>query len=138
MSQENVELVRGLYDLDVFGASSAELDLVFRDYADERFQLRLPFDYPEGEQVFRGREGMSQLIALLHETWGRWRLEPERFLDAGDRVLVFARLLAEGGASGVLIELQTSHFWTVRGGRATSVQVYRDRSEGLKAAGLRE
>jgi hypothetical protein len=34
---------------------------------------------------------------------------PERFLDAGDHVVVFARIEAEGGASGVPIELETTH-----------------------------
>ena len=78
------------------------------------------------------------MIAMLRETWGEWNFEPERFLDAGDHVVVFARIEAEGGASGVPIELETTHVWTIRGGRAVSMHAYRDRSEALEAARLRE
>jgi hypothetical protein len=52
--------------------------------------------------------------------------------------VVFGRIIAKGGASGVPIEVVTAHVWTIRGGRATSMQAYRDRSEALEAAGLRE
>jgi ketosteroid isomerase-like protein len=75
---------------------------------------------------------------MLREAWGEWRLVPERFLDAGDRVVVFARVVGKGGASGAPFELETTHVWTILGGRATSAHAYRDRSEALEAAGLRE
>jgi ketosteroid isomerase-like protein len=139
MSQENVDLVRNLYALgDFLNPNPDEIDQVFRDYLDEQFEARLPPDYPEGEPVFRGREGLDQLSAMLQEVWDEWRLEPERFLDAGDRVVVFARLLGKGGASGVPFELETTHVLTIHAGRVTSLHAYRDRSEALEAAGLRE
>ncbi len=142
MSQGNVELVRNLYaewDFQVVGKSlRGRLDRLFREYLDEHFEFRLPPDYPEGELVFRGRNGMEQSIALLHDTWAEWRFEPERFLDAGDRVVVFIRIVGRGGASGVPIELETTHVLTIHAGRIASMQVYRNRSEALEAAGLRE
>jgi ketosteroid isomerase-like protein len=88
--------------------------------------------------VFRGRDGIDQLIALLSETWREWRFEPERFLDAGDRVVVFARIVGKGEASGAPFELETTHVWTIHAGRATSLQAYRDRSQALEAVGLSE
>ena len=39
MSQENVELVREAYGLDLFTASSDTIDRYFRDYADEAFEF---------------------------------------------------------------------------------------------------
>jgi ketosteroid isomerase-like protein len=98
----------------------------------------MPADYPEGEQVLRGREGSAQLLALLRDTWAEFRFEPERFIDAGDRVLVLVRLVAAGGASGATTQRKTGHLWTVRHGRLSSVRIYRDRSEALEAVGLRE
>jgi ketosteroid isomerase-like protein len=141
MSQENVALVRSLYEIgagDWFSAAPDQIDRGFREYVDEQCEFRLPPDYPEGEPVFRGREGFDELMAMLGEAWGKWRLEPERFLDAGDRVVVFVRILAEGGASGAPIELDTAHVWTVRGARATSMHAYRNRSAALEAAKLEE
>jgi ketosteroid isomerase-like protein len=133
MSQENVSLVRDLYDLlpSLRNPDGEAVARLFRDYVDARFELHLPPDYPEGEQVLRGREGMNAFAAVLRETWSEWRFVPERFLDAHDCVLVFARLVAVGHESGVPIELETNHIWTIRNGRATSMCVYRDRAEAL-------
>jgi ketosteroid isomerase-like protein len=140
MSRDNVSLMCDLYELlpSLPKPDSEAVDRLFRDYADARFELHLPADYPEGEQVLRGREGMDAFVAVLRETWSEWRFVPERFLRADDCVLVFARLVAVGRESSVPIERETNHIWTIRDGRATSMRVYRDRSDALEAVGLRE
>jgi ketosteroid isomerase-like protein len=140
MSQENVEVVESAYALIPLGMQTPpdQVDRLFRDYLDEQFELHLPPDYPEGEPVFRGREGMAQFIVMLRDSWSEWRFEPQQFLDADERVVASGRIVAKGVASGVPIELETTHVWTVRSGRATSLRVYRDRSQALEAAGLRE
>jgi ketosteroid isomerase-like protein len=138
----NIELVRRWYAfLPSLGGTdanddSAYLDRAFRDYLDEEYELRLPGGYPEGEPVFRGREGFAQLVAMLRDAWAEWRFEHERFVDAGDQVVVFVRVVAKGSASGVPIELPDAHLVTLHDGRLTSTCVYRDRSEALEAAGL--
>jgi len=81
---------------------------------------------------------MNAFAAVLRETCSEWRFVSERFLDAHDCVLVFARLVAVGHESGVPIELETNHIWTIRDGRATSMFVYRDRAEALGALERRE
>jgi ketosteroid isomerase-like protein len=140
MSGENVELVKSAYGLIRPGLQTTpeEVDRLFRDHLDAQFEVHLPPDYPEGEVVFRGREGMTQFMAMLRDTWSDWRFEPEQFLDAGNRVVVSGHILAEGGASGVRMELKTTHVWTIPADRATSMQVYRDHTEALDAVGLRE
>jgi len=144
MSQENVELVRRLYAATP-GLRDAEpvedpgfVDRLFRDFFDADFVFRLPPEYPEGSRVLKGREGMGTFIAMLREAWSEWRFVPERFFDAGDRVLVLVHVDAVGHESGVPVELESGHIWTIRDGRATSVRVYRDRSDALEAAGLSE
>jgi ketosteroid isomerase-like protein len=139
MSEENVELVRRVYiEGDLLQTTSEQIDSLFRKHLDEDFEFRLPGDYPEGEPVFRGREGVDQLVAMLGETWSEWQFEPERFLDAGDQVVVFARIVGRGKTSGAPFELETTHVWTIRAGRAISVHAYRDRSQALETAGLRQ
>jgi ketosteroid isomerase-like protein len=139
MSEENVELVRNLYALELFLTANPDvIDRAFRDYLDEQVEVHLPSDYPEGEPVFRGRQGAVQISAMLQEVWGEWRLEPERFLDAGDRVVVFARMVGKGGASGAPFDLETTHVLMIHAGRVASLHAYRDRSEALEAAGLSE
>jgi hypothetical protein len=73
MSQENVELVRRWYGSlpDLRDANpdddQAFLDRAFREYLNEGWELRLPAGYPEGEPVFRGREGVTQLVVMLRD-----------------------------------------------------------------------
>jgi hypothetical protein len=71
MSEENVEIVRRAYEGGDFlaNATSESWDRAFREYLDEKFELRLPPDHPEGEPVFRGRDGVDQYIATLRESW---------------------------------------------------------------------
>jgi ketosteroid isomerase-like protein len=140
MSQANISLARDLYELlpDLRDRGREAVDRLFGDYVHARFELHLPPDYPEGEPVLRGREGMDAFVGVLQETWSEWRFVPERFLEADDLVLVFARLVAVGRESGVPVELETNHVWTVHGGRAASMCVYRDRTEALDAVGLRD
>lgn len=137
MSAEHIELVKRLYgEGDLLRATPEQFDRLFRESLDENFEFRLPADYPEGQPVFRGRTGVDELRAMLGDTWEEWHFEPERFLDAGDQVVVFARILGRGGASGAPVELETTHVWTIRAGRAMSVHAYRDRSDALEAAGF--
>jgi ketosteroid isomerase-like protein len=142
-SQGKVELVGRLYEAGGPFALPMEpdeegelLDRLFRDHYDEQVEIRMPADYPEGEQVLYGRQGMSRVIAMLRDSWTEWRFEAERFIDAGKCVVVFIRVLARGGASGLPSERETAHVWVVHDGRLSSIQIYRDREDALKAVGL--
>jgi ketosteroid isomerase-like protein len=111
MSRENVELVQRSYRLleELREARPGALERSFRACFDERLEVRLPDVYPEGAQVFRGRDGLKCWVASTKEVWDEWRFEPERFLDAGDQVVVLVRVLARGGSSGVVLDRETAH-----------------------------
>jgi ketosteroid isomerase-like protein len=140
MSEENVELARRLYEEagDLLHLTGDQIDDAFREVLHDQFEFRLPPDYPEGELVFRGRDGVSQLIAMLTETWVKWQFQSGQFVDAGDQVVVFGRIVGEGRGSGVPFEIEITHVLTIHGGRIESVQAYRDRSAAFEAAGLSE
>jgi ketosteroid isomerase-like protein len=117
MSQENVELVRRWYlslpDLPTTDAGDerAFVDRAFRDYLDEQVEIRVPTGVSGDTPVFQGREGAVRLSATIRNAWAEWRFEPERLLDAGDRVVVFVRVVGKGRASGVPIEMNNAHVW---------------------------
>jgi ketosteroid isomerase-like protein len=141
--QANVELIRGflawLPNVVVRpDDDQALIDRAFRDYLDQGFEVRLAADYPEGSAVFNGRDGLSRYAAWVRDSWSEFRIEPERFIDADDRVVVFTHIVGKGRASGVPVELHTANVFTVHDGRITSIRAYQDRSEALKAAGLQE
>lgn len=139
----SVELVRRLYDeggpfsLPLGPEDEAALlDRLFDEFYDEQLESRMPADYPEGEQVYVGRRGMSELIALLRDSWTEWHFEAERYMEAGGRVVVFIRVVARGSASGLPSERETAHVWSVRDGRLAAIQIFRDRADALAAVGL--
>ena len=144
MSREDVELVRRVYEVDgpfwlplLPDEERALLDRLFGgDLYDEQFEVLMPPDYPEGAQVYVGRPGMVRLIALLRDSWTSWRFQAERFIDAGQSVVVLIRVVAEGGHSGLSAVQETAHVWKVRGGRLASIQIYRDRAQALDATGV--
>jgi ketosteroid isomerase-like protein len=138
----NLDLVHSVYQRRDFGLADwnddpAFFDRICRDYLDEEFEYRGTGGYPEGELVFRGREGAAQQLAMLLDAWAEFRFGPERFIGAGDQVVVFVRFVGKGRASGVPIELPVAHVWTIRDGRLKSCRAYRDRSDALEAVGLR-
>jgi ketosteroid isomerase-like protein len=98
---------------------------------DDAFELSLPPGYPEGEQVFRGREGLKRWIAGITEIWDEWRMERERFIVAGERVVVLIHLVARGSLSGVSLDRETAHIWSIADDRVTRCEVYFDRAEAM-------
>ena len=64
---------------------------------------------------------------------------PERFIDAGDQVVVLETSHARGRGSGVKLATQSyATIWTPRDGQVTRVEIGWNRDEALKAVGLEE
>jgi ketosteroid isomerase-like protein len=142
MSRDNVEIVREIFateSADLLAPGSLEAFRgAFGDLLADDFEIRWPATWPEGEQVFRGQEGAAEISAMLGDSWAEWRVAAERFLDAGDRVVVFVRIRAQGVASGAEVEFERAQVWRLRDGRAVSMEIYVDRAEAVEAVGLRE
>jgi ketosteroid isomerase-like protein len=140
-TQENVALVERSYHWlqEIRDATTPDaIEEAFRQDFDEKLEVCIPDVYPEGGQTFRGRQGLQRWIDTTREVWEEWRFEVQRLLDAGDRVLVLIRVVARGGSSGVSVDRETAHIWTVRDGRVTRCEVYLDRSQAIAAAGLQD
>jgi ketosteroid isomerase-like protein len=101
----------------------------------ETFELVLPPTYPEGGQTFRGRAGLKRWIDSIREIWDEWRMEQERFVVAGGQVAVLIHVVARGHLSGVALDRETAHVWSIADGLLTRCEVYFDRSEALDAVG---
>ncbi len=135
-----MEVVRRSYRMleDLREERDGGVEHQLRELVDERFELHLPPTYPEGAHVFRGHDGLKRWVAKTREVWGEWRFELERYLNAGDRVVGLVHVVARGGLSGVPLERDTAHVWTLADGRVTRCEVYLDRSEALEALGLQD
>ena len=133
MSQENVGIVREAYEAFIKG----DLEAVFAA-CDSDIELQVSDAYFDAPRTYRGHEGMRQLFAAQAEVFDPFRLEPEEFLDAGDRVLVMARAGGLARGSGIDVFGRFGHLWTVRGTKIAAFKEFKDPREALEAAGLSE
>ena len=132
MSQENVEIVRGIYEVPdgITGATS------------ERLAPDVRFDFTAVYPDRRILQGAAE-VREFRET-GPWqgapiRFKPERFIDVDDeRVLVLVDVSVVGTESGVPVEMDVAHEFTIRDGLVVYFKVYGHRDEALEAAGLSE
>ena len=136
MSEENVEIVRSMYEQV---NESGDLGIWFdsEDLADD-FEWITP---PEvaGLGTYRGREGFLEFMRAWTEDFENWSIELERLIDAGEnRVVGVLHQRAIGKASGVPIELVQGFVWELEDGRVIRMRNYLTPEDALKAAGLQE
>jgi hypothetical protein len=125
MSQENVDVVRSIYRL--WGESKPARHLI-----DAQLEYVNP-DYAVESGTRRGR----RTLASVREVYPDFRVHPERFVDAGDEVVVIGT--ARGtSASGVEAQWRQGYVWTIRDGRAVRFRWFNRPGEALEAVGLGE
>ena len=129
MSHATVDLARRAYA--AFNTGGLEAILPFLD---PEIEWSEGTDVPE-PQVYRGHDGVRRQHEQFTDAWESFRLEPERFVDAGDRLVVVLHLWARGKGSGVGIEARVAHVWTVREEKATKLQMYMSPETALEAVG---
>jgi ketosteroid isomerase-like protein len=130
VAQDNVEIVRGIYEHWGRGEFRATADLL-----DEHALLVMRPEFPDAG-TYLGREEIADYTRGFLEPWTRITIEAEEIIPAGDSVLVEVLQRGEGDASGIETELRYFHLWTFRGGKAIRMETIRERDEALVAAGL--
>jgi len=131
MSQENVELVRGMCEAFLAGDVAAALDVL---HAEVIWHGTIG-----GIEEGRTAHGHNEVIQGFMESLRDWEshsLEIEDYLDAGDSVVVLWHEVGRGKRSGVEVETRTAVVYTVRDEEVIEVQGYMDRRQALQAAGL--
>ena len=136
MSEENVDLIRRMYDAWLGGRPEAFLALL-EPYTDLHPD---PNAYWVGvDRVYRGPEGFTDYMRAVYEAFADYRPQIEEFLDAGDKVITLAVESGRGRTSGAEVrEFRTAHVWTVRDGKPVRLDLYLDRQDAFEAVGLRE
>jgi ketosteroid isomerase-like protein len=70
--------------------------------------------------------------------WSGSSVEPERWIDAGDKVVVVFQMTAKGKGSGVEVKRRDAMVLTIRDGKQVRLDYYNSESQALEAAGLSE
>jgi ketosteroid isomerase-like protein len=133
MSQENVDIVRRANELLARRDWHTAIDLL-----DPNVELHGTVGGIEEGKVLRGLSQIREAFETEDdEVWDEHRIEPQEFIDAGDRVVVLQREYqrSKGGAELVI---DTATIVDLRDGRIVRLQGYMDPAGALEAAGLSE
>ena len=85
---------------------------------------------------YHGARGLADGWRDWLQPYESYRLAAEEVIDAGEDVLVLARVRARTHRDGVLIEHAPAAVCTVRDGQIVKVRFYLDREQALEAVGL--
>ena len=132
MSEQNVEIVRTLYD--AFGRRDGALP--FEHYTDD-----IEWDLSRGMEgvggVHRGHAGVRASFRDLLTAFSDIEFEIEEITTAGERVLATIRERYRGRESEAQVDRRHYAVFTFRDSKVSRMCVYLDRGEALEDMGLR-
>jgi ketosteroid isomerase-like protein len=131
MSEENVELVRRIYE----AANNGDSEAVVSYYHPEiEFHA-----YPQSPgRVHLGKQAVREYLQNVWEHYERFRFEVEELLDAGDQVVavVTQQSVPKRGQHEMTVHIV--EVFAIRDGLLAERRRYSTRDEALEAAGLSE
>ncbi len=130
VSAENVDIVRKLFaDFE-----AGDLGAVFSAF-DEDIEWVEPYGYFAGAGGVRGVAAVEQVLAAYPEAWSEFALVPERFLDAGDDVVVTGVQRGVARATGAPYRGMFCNVWTLTAGKVVRMEAFTDTAMMWKAFG---
>jgi len=136
VSQANVDVVRRGYEL--YAAGDVEgVARLFSEEAEMPDAGGLGLADTAVGSVY-GPAGFLQANDEALEAFEDYRVEAERFIDAGPAVVVPVRISGRGRASGARLEMGLAHAWLLRHGKVIRGEVHRTTQEALESVGCSE
>jgi ketosteroid isomerase-like protein len=132
VSQENVEIVRRLY----------EHRQATGEFLEESVSSELVWDmskfggWPE-QPVYEGIEEARRFLREWTAEFDDWAIEVEAIHDGGGETVVgVLRQRARSKSSGLPVDMLLAQVFTIRDGKEVRMEMYSDPAEALKAVGL--
>ena len=132
MSQENVALIRGIYDGFAAGDVAAVLGAMSPDIVWNEAE-----NFPSADgNPYVGPQAIAEgVFARCIGEWDGFAVNVEEILDAGDTIVALGRYSGTYKATGTPISAQLAHVWRVQDGKATAFQQYADTLQVARAVG---
>lgn len=96
-------------------------------------EWRLAGIFPDFTGTVRGHAGVLEFWRSFTEPWERIAIEPEEFIEVGDRIVVALQFHAEG-RSGVHVDMPQAHVCGFRDGLVCEYRSFRSLDEALAFA----
>ena len=131
MSQENVEIVRRSFKAFTVN----DFETLFAGLSPSIVIYSNP-EEPEGVRRYEGWDGLMEYLTNWFSGWEDYKVEPNRFLESGDYVVVDAREEGTATHSGIKVEQSYSHAMKLEDGLVIEWRMFNDVNQALEAAGL--
>ena len=123
MSQENITVIRGMYESFSTGDVTSVLG-----------QMHQHIEWREAENFiyadrnpYRGPQAVLEGVFMrLASEWADFKVMPEEWLDAGNHIVVLGTYSGRHKESGREVRAQFAHIWGVTHGRVVRFQQYTD------------
>ena len=132
MSQENVALIRGIYDGFAAGNVAAVLGAMSPDIVWNEAEN---FPYADGNPYVGPQAVAEGVFARCIGEWDGFAVSVEEILDAGDTIVALGRYGGSCKATGKAMNPQLAHVWRVADGKAVAFQQYVDTLQVARATG---
>lgn len=147
MSQENVEIVRRLFE--GAGTNADREGLVVDALNEDSVSTVLAALHPAVEfhedarfpeaGIYRGVDACREYLRRFVESFDEFVWQAEDIIDLDeDRVLVPLCVITRGKGSGAAVEIAAGWIFTMRDGLVLKVEAFLDRADARGAAGLTE
>jgi ketosteroid isomerase-like protein len=130
MSQENVDIAR--QSIDAY--NRRDLD-VLRALNHPDVELDWSASMGPDAGVYRGIDAVVALYAGYFEAFEEIVVEAERFIDAGESVVV-PNVSRSRGRNGIEVFARSTFTLTIREGKLSRICLYQEPEQALKAVGL--
>ena len=131
MSQENVEVVRRMYEARDGGDAESVLACFDPEVV---LDARVRMD----SGIVHGREEMGRVIGEWVGAFDDWREEIHEIRDLGSHVYVVATQRGHAKGSGIEVESRYALLYQVEGGQITRMALFDDEAGALAAAAAQE
>lgn len=131
MSQENVEVVRRMYEAFHRGDFDGALA-----YFDPEVEVDASVRVDEG--IGHGRDAVASMVGRWVGAWDDWREEIEEMRGLTSYVVVVSKQRGRAKGSGIEVETRYAVLYEIRGDKISRMVLCSGPAEALKAAGLSE
>jgi ketosteroid isomerase-like protein len=135
MSEENVEAFKR--GIEAYNRRDIEA-LLQELHTEVEWYPALEVSLGGAATVYRGHDGVRELIRSTDETLGEIQVEFSKIRDIGDRIVAVGHLRIRGKESGAETESPVGCVAELKSGKPIRMRTYLDPTEALEAAGLSE
>ena len=91
-------------------------------------------EFPDIAGVYVDNETPNPRLQRWLCSWEFWACEVDGSLEIGDTTVVLTRYRGIGRGSGIEVDVEGAHLWTMSGDRAVRLEVFASRARAIDAA----